>query len=141
MPVDIEPSGDRISVNGEDVALVSDIESGSNENGNWIKYPDGTMIQYGDVAKDLSGSWTNRTSFSYLMLNDTIAFPLSFIAEPYAQVISNDFQVGERSAYIVSVTNVTETGIGSYSLVTPDESHTATNKAINIKWQAIGRWK
>jgi hypothetical protein len=64
-------------------------ESGSNTNGNYIKYNDGTLIQWNTIAKS---SFQSSSALSttvqginwYRSNNPSVAFPISFIDTNYS---------------------------------------------------------
>lgn len=110
----------------------SEIESGSNENGNWVKYSDGTMICNGfkEGTTTLYDYWGQfeRTS------DITITYPQTFISTPTINLNNEGVNGGPISAVIIS--NNTSSGVAQ--LLKADGS---TDGGYKIHWQAIGRWK
>ena len=108
------------------------IESGSNENGKYIKFADGTMICRHTFTKTLSfpiewGGWYEGTI-------SNVSFPQSFVGE--IPDISLDKTRGAEA--IVGTVNPTLTGIESATLQRPT---TATDVACVFSYIAIGKWK
>ena len=118
------------------------VESGSNENGNWIKYNDGTMIctsvkLFENVS--VTNSWGNLYETPELSLGN---FPQSFISTPEGInciMINNGNSSGKGSGgfveYIIGTTN---TSWGKTAIAKP----TSVAKAnIGLSLIAIGKWK
>lgn len=111
------------------------IESGSNDNGSYIKFADGTMIQWGTYDTGLTDFTTEFGSVFYNQLNSTINFPLAFVDIP--SIVINQ----EIGGYLGGNTMgglPTKTNFRVYLYTT--KSATLTRNAT-IYWQAIGRWK
>lgn len=125
-------------------------QSGSNDNGNWIKFADGTLIQYGirdkshyqtieDYSSKVQGLIFYRSNL------DTITFPLSFVDSNYTiQATPKTDTQGSRS-YFVRYTENYATSI-QLQLINLDglfSSDTALGYKylIEVSWLAIGRWK
>ena len=111
--------------------LAGIIESGSNENGNWIKYSDGTMICYGKYV----GNFAIDTLAGSLYRCDpdlTITLPNTFINNEYNVTIC-----GNGTANLGYTTTFTTTSFNCY--IISYASREQSTKAFY--WQAIGRWK
>ena len=118
------------------------VESGSNENGNWIKYSDGTMIctatkLFENVS--VTNSWGNLYETEELILGN---FPQPFISTPEGInciMITNSNSSGKGSGgfveYIVQTTN---TFWGKTAIAKPASSAAAN---IGLSLIAIGKWK
>lgn len=114
------------------------IESGSNSNGNWIKYADGTMECYKTVSgsADISTSWGSLYISSYIDLG---TMPQEFIARPtityspQSPTGTQFFLIGDDGHGSGSATN-----FGCVSLVRPN-SRTGVNYYIDVT--AKGKWK
>ena len=118
------------------------VESGSNENGNWIKYNDGTMIctatkLFENVS--VTNSWGNLYETQELSLGN---FPQQFISTPEGInciMITNSNSSGKGSGgfveYIVQTTN---TSWGKTAIAKPASSAAAN---IGLSLIAIGKWK
>lgn len=112
-----------------DVPTGAVIEHGSNTNGQYIKFADGTMICF---ARELSA--TNLTLNVWKEYNYTL--PAAFYSEP---VVSPDLLIGTSWAYVADI----QSGGSSANqvtilLVTTNASYTSLNKAV--QYIAIGRW-
>lgn len=107
------------------------VESGSNENGNWIKFVDGTMICNCSVTRNIANTtpWNNM----YIADIQNIPFPQQFI-ELYS---CNIDLYSTRNAWRMSGGIPTISGTGSMFSVSP-ESFTEDIRFCVI---AIGKWK
>ena len=117
-------------------AINSVVSSGSNTNGNYVKYADGTMICYGE--KSGSATWGDYWSFckrSPDNQNDAISltFPQTFTSTPTVQLTGN--QDGSIFAAIVLTTSATTLKVVLFK--------PTNNQSTNYKfsWLAIGKWK
>lgn len=109
------------------------VESGSNSNGNWVKYSDGTMICYFDKVAILQ-----NTLQEYVSLFQTIqdwTFPVSFINIP--TVACGQFMISTGASW-GTVHSVTES-IATLRVV--DVVKRNSGEDIHINAIAIGRWK
>lgn len=128
------------SVNIVNNALSNIIESGSNDNGEWIKYGDGTMICYGtwSIGPFTTGG-NSIGSLYYGDINVWHSFPKEFISKP---IVSFDIY-DTRSSFTGSIwlqkklTTVETARFGNVRVLS------ATNTTLNIAidFIAIGRWK
>lgn len=109
----------------------SHIESGSNSNGNWIKYGDGTMIQSG--IKDFTTNVTTSGFNGYTQIIG-ITFPTNFI--------DTDYSINVISKFIISWFPRFQStpAVGSISMYAW-RAGTDTGNLDTYRWQAIGRWK
>ncbi len=98
-------------------------ESGSNTNGNWIKYPNGIMMQWGKFD-----AWAPATT--------VISYPSEFYEEPTVIALT------PRSDYNVSIgTGDIQPTVSSFK---PYIQHLETNAdaaSSTVHWIAIGLWK
>lgn len=133
----IEPTNPATKLWVEDDMLTSlgtEIESGSNENGSYVKFADGTMIQYGEGALDYSdeidyySTWTRSAE-------KIVEFPQQFISTDYVVsakskdfitfcVYTIDFKVDQMKLAGITLKNIAST------------QHTSS-----YMYTAIGRWK
>ena len=112
------------------------VESGSNDNGSWIKYSDGTMICYHSILKS-NVAFNKNTSGTYYFINENYkhlydwTYPQQFIGVP--KVIATVSSSGYVNACCGNITR-TETRV---------LSTTNYNASINITFNivAIGKWK
>ena len=118
------------------------VESGSNENGNWIKYADGTMIctatkLFENVS--VTNSWGNLYETPELLLGN---FPQPFISTPEGInciMITNSNSSGKGSAgFVEYVVQTTNTEWGKTAIAKPVSSTIAN---ISLSLIAIGKWK
>lgn len=130
-----------ISIGDEKVWLYGDlflngdkiVDSGSNANGSWVKYADGTMICY--ILKeyqnvDITNQWGSMYESSYMSLGD---LPQTFISTPV--VTANC--VGGSSVFVEALSPTT-TSLGSSWLARPVAQ---SNTYPKINYIAIGKWK
>ena len=118
------------------------VESGSNENGNWIKYNDGTMIctatkLFENVS--VTNSWGNLYETAELSLGN---FPQPFISTPVGLnciMIVNDNTNNKGSAgFIEYIAETTNTSWGKTAIAKPVSS---ADSRIGLSLTAIGKWK
>ena len=108
------------------------VESGSNDNGSYIKYSDGTMI----CTKKISGSVAISTSWSSLYVGevDLGSSSQSFTSVP----VVNYSMIGEYVFLGGTSTKPTVSNLGTISLIRPTSQE---NTPYEIDVIAIGRWK
>ena len=104
------------------------IESGSNANGEFVKYADGTMICTGTAAS--GGSWSSLGTAMFQTLTATWTFPATFASGPTVSGASDSVSV-LASASISTATNVTTRAISGVNSVALPRTNYLT---------AIGRW-
>ena len=111
------------------------ITSGSNANGSWVKYPDGTMICYGTVSKGTQTfNQVYYTDFYRSPLeNITITYPQEFISSPVC-----DINIIGAPQFIVITSQGTATATPSFTPVTPIQQ---SNIEIIANYIAVGKWK
>lgn len=120
------------------------IDSGSNSNGSWIKYSDGTLIctqkqQFTNVA--VNNQWGSLYS---ARLQDMPDYPQEFIEEP---AVSISLVTGESNKYSGFISGAegsadskpsTAKNVGTLSIIRGTSSPSAT---FNVRIIAIGKWK
>jgi hypothetical protein len=117
--------------------------SGSNENGNYVKFPDGTLIQWFHVtylANDITWSSVSNAGTTYYYTSTTWTFPISFVSgTPISVHCSGDiptFGIEQHKAYNPTIINCrTEQGVLGINPTTMGA--TTCYKSL----LAIGRWK
>ena len=116
-----------------DTAWSTIIESGSNDNGSWIKYSDGTMICYkstGEIDMNITTSWGSLYEGNISVGN----FPAEFIETPTISVIP----FGSGMLIEQGGIDASKTSWGNITGVRP-------NSVENVKARfhliAIGKWK
>ena len=115
------------------------VESGSNKNGSWTKWSDGTMI----VNKTLYGTADITNAWGTLYTSTTVSlgsFPVSFIERPTI-IVSPQTQTGTQ--YILTGTsggndNGNVDYAGSVCLIRPNSR---TGVAYVLDVMAKGKWK
>lgn len=118
------------------------VESGSNENGSYIKYEDGTMIC--TMKKTCNWDMTKGTQWGSLYVwnnNDYIYFSKSFINIPIVNI--SIFQTTEdASCFMINYSKpiIEKKFLMNVSVARPTLS---TNNNVNVDFHitAIGRWK
>jgi hypothetical protein len=109
--------------------------SGSNANGSYIKFPDGTMCQRGSVTV------TTNTGFGtnfYANVETAVTFPVPFTAVPDSIITGVNATTNVGSAFISNrsgSTPVSSTGFGANVWMS------ANSTAFTVYWTAWGRWK
>ena len=136
------PDGDTLPINGyipfDGTTIPDGYEelfdmSGSNENGNWIKFPDGTMIcwgikSYGSLS--FSSSWGS--------VYETARFELGNFSQSFAEVPVVTLQCYSGASCWPESINPTVNGLGQTWLMRPSSG---TYNNIKLFYIAIGRWK
>ena len=111
-------------------------ESGSNTNGRYIKYGDGTLIQWNRLSvKDQA---INSAYGSLYIGNRNITFPVAFVGST-PTVTCSEFQWGTQGSWGAVVGN--NTTLTGTTLRGFDVGSRATGTTCSISWYAIGRWK
>ena len=110
--------------------------SGNNSNGNYIKYDDGTLIQWGKVFKNIALTNYSETSQWYYDDGHGVNFPIDFIdTNYYLNVIATAGYSITLNVYSIQQLNVSR---GNFNL------SCKVNYSSNdypFTWFAIGRWK
>lgn len=116
------------NLNGE-VELLSDlviVESGSNNNGHYIKFGNGLLICYGTVK---ISSTSGEGEYKY----GTAVFPMAFINNNYAATITPNAEgVANFEAYTYSDTKANQMGIWCTRRSTAN---------TEMSYQVFGNWK
>lgn len=108
-------------------------ESGSNANGNYMKFPDGTLICTKTVTVSVSYSaWGSCYESNSIDLG---ALPMEFYSAP---VVTLNLNNSSSSGWIVGC-NPTTTTLGNTRCIRPNVGTSSQNITIGII--AIGRWK
>lgn len=111
------------------------VESGSNANGNYIKYADGTMIcTKSEAIEILQSQWVAWGTMQNVGGVSVGSWAETFYSTPIVNAtISGD------SAWLEKITNFTTTSCGTVGFVRPNNPGRTTN--FNVQIVAIGRWK
>lgn len=111
-------------------------ETGSNSNGSWIKYSDGTMLCYG--IKQIGNVAVNNP-FGVLYASNSINlgnFPQTFISAPTCLKTLNS--TTGLSLWITNEIQANTTYIGDIKTIAVIQGN-PTN--VSVSWSAFGRWK
>lgn len=109
------------------------VESGSNSNGSYVKYADGTMICYKDiwVNSDITNSWGNLyESTSAVSFGN---WPQTFISTPIMNVV----KMAGQGAWLELVENYSNTSCGRTYFVS---AVSRSNASLNVHIIGIGKW-
>lgn len=111
------------------------VESGSNTNGYYVKYADGTMIcTKSEAIEILQTQWVAWGSMQNVGGVSVGSWAETFYSTPIVNAtISGD------SAWLEKITNFTTTSCGTVGFVRPNNPGRTTN--FNVQIVAIGRWK
>lgn len=107
------------------------VESGSNANGNWIKFADGTLVQYSPTI--------TMTKVSNYYLQGVWSLPIAFHNTAY---FSTAIPFGDGTTPVgrmVNTTNTTVTSTFYYQNISAPFTGGTYN--FNFRAFAIGRWK
>lgn len=126
------------------------IESGSNTNGNYVKYPDGTMICYINFQpKTNAYTWASSPSggasgYSYWYTSGLYwTYPAAFIAAPAVSLNADIPFVGSEGSHAWSDgSNPKTRGKYEFGIISNTNPGTKAGTAvIAASLMAIGRWK
>lgn len=121
----------RLSVGGSDTIGKGIVQSGSNSNGFYAKFDDGTMICWKNgFASGTMGS-SNAEGNLYRSGHITWSFPATFIQWPIAFGTSN----GNWKIWVTT----DNLGVGACSFLVWASTHNQKTHSLNV--MAIGRWK
>jgi len=119
-----------------DMTQAEAITSGGSEaTGYWVKYPDGTMIQYGIKnygSMPITGAWGALFTSG---MQEKVFFPKTFISPPSCTMSAG----GAGVSYFISLEGVTGTDGSQAPYFLRGTSGTVNS--LNMSWQAIGRWR
>ena len=125
-----------VSANTTNKVAIGDIadkvvESGSNSRGNYVKYADGTLIQWGRYTD----TYAIGISLSAVYRGDqkTITFPIAFIDTNFKMTLSTIAPV--NSSYLVD--EKTTSTMKFY----PIAYASRTSGSYSVDFIAIGKWK
>ena len=124
------------SDSGENLFPITAVESGSNSNGHWIKYSDGTMIQWNNTTVNDVGLTTDYGGRGIFYIGyRAFNYPQEFIENP--AINCGQFRWGTGASFPM-VSGTTKTHFAVYGI---DLFSRASGTDILVSWQAIGRWK
>ena len=125
------------SDSGENLFPITAVESGSNSNGKYVKYSDGTMIEWDERYYDniaFSNDYGGR-GILYLA-SKTITFPVAFVGDS-PTCVCGSFLWGTGASWGLC----RSTSLASALLYGFDLFPRASGTDTLISWIAIGRWK
>lgn len=113
------------------------IESGSNSNGNWTKFEDGTMICTRTIAVtiDCTNSWG---SLYYGQNNDKFNFAQSFIEPP---ILNLQYITTGAMSFIPIVYSGIVIDKDGFKRIEIARPNSVTNVGVKVYLIAIGKWK
>lgn len=106
--------------------------SGENSNGNWTKFPDGTLICWGLPRIDYGGA-------VYSPIN-TITFPMAFAKHPGISITPYLSPASESFKRLPGV-NIVDQNLRNFSFTVGDNAGGRAGSYMWAYWIAIGRWK
>lgn len=112
----------------------TDMEYGSNEHGNYIKYSNGVLIQWGNILKTISIK--NRYGSMYYDDDYGITLPLNFLDIRYTVTVTPSNKSGAVIVYSCSNYHI---GKFNFNLMSPAQLNSLSE--FYFDWFAIGRWK
>ena len=122
-----KPLSSDVSLTPSDIgALPSNaISSGSNSNGSWVEFPDGTMICYGYVRITQSIPGNGMSTY-------TITFPQTFEGTPCPQITLLD---DTAVVYTIQVRKIS----GTEMLIQIYNSSQYASNGTGISWSVFGK--
>jgi len=125
---------------GNTTSLISGIyESGSNSNGSWIKYSDGTMVQWG-IRNVGTIAWVSSGYGSRVHRGTLVNLPTNFINNTVSVSVGNlDGNVALNGSTLcyAGIYGASFNQLDVYFVANTPQ----TNGGYIHSWQAIGRWK
>ena len=112
-------------------------QSGNNENGCWVKYPDGTMICYGVIPFSDYPTEDGPYGTGTKVINIDLQFPQEFSNASYSMLAAPNLYAG-HTGYL-GRTDRREKESTRLTIVLTDS--TLSSISGEAYWQAIGRWK
>jgi len=122
-----------INANFKEVGVV---ESGSNANGRFIKYGDGTVIAYSDAL--------TSTYDSSLRLSVSWKLPTTFVGEYTATVTGSKdaAQLADKlNSAVLNVGSNASDGIVLARIYATGSNTFISSDSVRVRLMAIGRWK
>lgn len=107
--------------------------TGSNTNGSYTKFANGTLIQWGAPSYGASGGGPWGTS-PYCK-GFTITYPISFLAVPYTVAQAEETSAATFS-WIGYLTSKTVSGCNGYIF-----NNVTIGANTTVSWIAVGKWK
>lgn len=117
---------------GTDTLYPESAVYGSNANGSYVKFADGTLIQNGSIAPTLTLSQIGSSGI--YSTTTTVTFPLAFADAKFYAYGTSRYGTG----HAVPIGAI-QSGAGYMTLTVYD--FYARSGSITVNWCAIGRWK
>jgi len=128
-------SGGTLTITTGTSVTMGIYDSGTNPLGSWIRFTDGTMVQWGNYSFTVPALATNVSDTSAI----TPSYPLSFISKPtitygmnaaYGEFFGMKVVEGSQnlSSFVMNIRNLGSTSTPSVTLQI-------------FSWQATGKWK
>lgn len=109
------------------------VESGSNDNGSWIKYSDGRLITMHKVTRTLARTSTWGNMYESTTQADLGNYPMAFKDIPFVYVTLHEVNASLEAVQFSSANNA-----GKVYILAPTSSESAD---YTFQVLAIGRWK
>lgn len=113
----------------------AEVESGSNSNGYYIKFSDGTMI----CTKTASVEVLNTAWGDWGTLKEVTSLSLGDFAETFYQAPNVSLSLSGDAAWLERISGTTVSSVGTISILRPNSPGRTTNYSVSVT--AIGRWK
>ena len=126
----------RTPLNATNLNSMQVEDSGSNARGYWIKYNDGTLIQWNKL--EVQDQAITDSYGSLYQGKRTITFPIAFVGTVPA-VTCSDFTWGTGASWGAVIGNATPLTVAQ--LRGYDIASRASGTRTFISWLAIGKWK
>lgn len=107
------------------------VDSGSNENGNWVKWADGTMICHKFITGADGATQWSGTIYYHDVVNGN--WSQNF------KTILNVQVTNTTNQWWCCISGTTETSAGTTRLIRPDSA--SSGQTYNIHIMAVGKWK
>ena len=126
--------GEIFCNDGEMDGLVPVVESGSNDNGSYVRWSNGLQICWGSKTFPGEG-WSGSGDKRYLV-GQSLTFPVTFDSAPIFLGTARDSSVGARSAKLaffeVGTSKVSDIAFSGWGTI---------SGSFYLHWVAIGWWK
>lgn len=113
------------------------VESGNNDNGNWVKFEDGTMICTGTITATIDCTNTWGTLY-YGQNNDKYNFAQSFIKPP---ILNLQYTTTGAMSFIPIVYSGIVIDKDGFKRIEIARPNSVTNLGVKVYFIAIGKWK
>ena len=110
--------------------------SGSNTNGNYVKYPDGTMICWGTISSSVTGGHQTSSNGWYVSSVIEVTYPVEFYSAP-SVVCNASRSSGDTNGIVMFTRSVTKSSFLAWSGLLASSSATGWVRT----YVAVGRWK